>query len=112
MRDEEPTLFRPTGFSTAADVNSHQEAEVAVGVSPDEEAHRCTSVGLSLLYPQLRDVELCLLPHKEAGFPQGLEVNTVAQHGHQHSPHQHLLPRVEQMEDDKVLKSSNNLFRT
>jgi hypothetical protein len=120
MRDEATKLFKPKGFSKDEDEDAHQEAEVADEVS--NEAHRSTWGGVSLISPHHKDEDFHLL-HREAGFPKDLEVNKVAQQGHQHLYHQHLLPKAERMEDSKVhlsiaaqpayrdrIKSTNNLF--
>ena len=121
MRDKATKLFKPKGFSKAKDADAHQEAEVADEVL-DEEAHRSTWGGVSLISPHHKDEDFHML-HREAGFPKDLEVNKVAQQGHQHSYHQYLLLKAEQMEDSKVrrsigaqpayrdrIKSTNNLF--
>ena len=121
MGDEATKLFKPKGFSKAEDADAHQEAEVADKVS--DEAHRSTWGGVSLISPHPKNEHSHLL-HKEAGFPKDLTVNKVAQQGPQHSCHQHLLPKAEQMEDSQVhrriaaqpasknrLKSTNSLFQ-
>ena len=113
-------LLKSKGFSKAEDVDVHQEAEVEDEVS--NKAHRSTWGGISLISPHPKDEQFHLL-HMEVGFPKDLEVNKVAQEAPQHSYHQHLLPKVEQMEDSKVhrsmaaqpasrdhIKSTNNLF--
>ncbi len=122
MRDEATKLFKPKGFSKAEDADAHQEAEVTDEVS--DEAHRSTVGGVSLISPHHKDEDIHLL-HREVAFPKVLSVTKVAQHGHQHSYHQHLLPKAERMEDSKVhrsiaaqpayrdrIRSTNNLFRT
>ena len=92
MQDEDTKVFKPKGFSTAEGADAHQEVEVVDVVSA--EARHSTWGGASLIFPQHRDEDFHLL-HMEAGFHKDLEVTKVAQHDHQHSYHQHLLPKAE-----------------
>jgi hypothetical protein len=93
MQDEDSTkVFKPKGFSTAEGADAHQEVEVVDVVSA--EARHSTWGGASLIFPQHRDEDFHLLHHREAGFPQDLVVNMVAQQDHQHSYHLHLLPKA------------------
>ena len=121
MRDEATKLFKPKGFNRAEDKDTHREAEVVDEVSVV--AHHSTWGGISLISPHPNDGHSHLL-HREAGFPKDMAVNKVAQQGPQHSYHQHLLPKAEQMEDSQVhrriaaqpaskdrLKSTNSLFQ-
>ena len=92
MREEATKFFKPKGFSKAEDADAHKEAEVADEVLVV--AHHSTWRGVSLISPHHKDEGFHML-HREAGFPKNLEVNKVAQQDHQHSYHQHLLPKVE-----------------
>ena len=92
MQDEATKLFRPKGFNKAKDVDAHKEAEVADEVSV--EALHSTWGGVSLISPHHKDEDFHML-HREVGFLKDLEVDKVAQPGHQHSYHQHLLPKAE-----------------
>jgi hypothetical protein len=131
MRDEATKLFKPKGFSRAEvkgfsraedeDKDAHREAEVVDEASVV--AHRSTWGGVSLISPRSKEGHSHLL-NRDAGFPKDMAVIKVAQQSPQHSYHQHLLPKVEQMEDSQVhrriaaqlvskdrLKSTNSLFQ-
>ena len=92
MQEEGTKVFKPKGISKAVDADAHQAVEVADEVSV--EAHHSTWGGVSLIFPHHKDEDFHML-HREVGFPKDLEVNKVAQPGHQHSYHQHLLPKAE-----------------
>ena len=92
MWDEATKLFKPKGFSKAEDADTHKEAEVADEVSV--EAHHSTWGGVSLISSHRKDEDFHML-HREVGFPKHLKVNNLAQPGHQHLYHQHLLPKAE-----------------
>jgi hypothetical protein len=92
MQDEETKVFKPKGFSKAEGADAHQEVEVVDVVSA--EARHSTLGGASLIFPHHRDEDFHLLHHREAGFPQDLVVNMVAQQDHQHLYHLHLLPKA------------------
>ena len=79
MWDEATKFFKHKDFSKAKDANAHQEAEVMDEVSV--KANHSTWGGVSLISPHHKDKEFHLL-HREAGFPQDLEVNKVAQQDH------------------------------
>ena len=111
--------FKPKGSSKAEDADAHQEAEVAAGVSV--EAPHSTWEVISLMYPQHTGKEFQML-HRAAGFPRVLEVTKVAQHDHQHSYHQRLLPPMADQTEDSTAHRSiaaqlayrarfNSLFR-
>ena len=109
MRDEATKLFEPKGFSSsraeakgfsrAEDEDAHREAEAMDKVLAM--AHRSTWGGVSLISPHPKEGHSHLL-HREAGFPKDMAVIKVAQQGPHHAYHQHLLPKVEQMEDSQV----------
>jgi hypothetical protein len=84
-RGKATKCFKPKGFSKAEDA----DAEVADTVSV--EAHHSKWGVVSLISPQHTGEDFHML-HRAAGFPKDLEVNKAAQHDHQHSYHQHLLP--------------------
>ena len=91
--------FKPKGSSKAEDADAHQEAEVAAGALV--EAPYSTWEVISLMYPQHTGEEFQLL-HRAAGFPRVLEVTKVAQHDHQHSYHQRLLPPMADRTEDST----------
>ena len=111
--------FKPKGSSKAEDADAHQEAEVAAGVLV-EAPHSMWEV-ISLMCPQHTGEEFQML-HRAAGFPRVLEVTKVAQHDHQHSYHQRLLPPMADRPEDSTAHRSiaaqlayrdrfNSLFR-
>ncbi len=102
-RGAETKCFKPKGSSKAEDADAHQEAEVAAGVLV--EAPHSTWEEISPIYPHHKGEEFQLL-HRAAVFPRVLEVTQVAQHDHQHSYHQCLLPSMaDRMEDSTAHRS-------
>jgi hypothetical protein len=99
MRGAVTKCSKPKGSSKAADADAHQEAEVAAGASV--EAPHSTWEEISPIYPQHTDEEFQML-HREAVFPRVLAVTQVAQHDHQHSYHQRLLPPMADRTEDST----------